>query len=231
ISISLTGPTGSGKSTTISALLNYINARKKLRVITLEDPIEYLLHDDLCDFNQREYRTDFNSFADGLRAALRQDPDLIMVGEMREVETIKMGLMAAETGHMVVSTLHTVSSAETVERIVSAFPGDEQQQVREQFCNCCCGIMSQQLIKKVKGEGVVPVREILIFNHPIRNLILTGNMSQVTHYLEVSPEKGMNSLNQALEKAYSSKLITYDNAIACSAEPDTLKERLDKLFQ
>ena len=226
--ILVTGPTGSGKSTTIAAMLNYLNKVKNYKVITLEDPIEFLFRDDKCDFVQRELGSDFFSFYEGLKAALRQDPDLIFVGEMRDVETISLALTAAETGHLVISTLHTRSAAETIKRILTSFPQEAQFAIREQFCNVIIAVISQRLIRKGNEPGRVVAREIMFATPAIKNLIRQDQLSQIVTFIESGKDIGMISMNQSLEKIYKKYNVDFEELLYNSYAPEILKDRLFK---
>ncbi len=219
----LCGPTGSGKSTTIAALLENINLSQNLRIITLEDPIEFLFRDEKSEFLQREYRKDFLSFPQALRAALRQDPDIIMVGEMREIETIELALVAAETGHMVISTLHASTSASAVERILGVFPAEARTFIREQLASVLLGIVAQALIpSKDDPAQRVAAREILLNNPAIANLIRSEKHEQIPMFLEASRESGMISMNASLEQLVSLHRITPEEALPYSPDPEAL---------
>lgn len=224
----LCGPTGSGKSTTIAALLQFINENHRLRAITLEDPIEFLFKDEKSEFLQRELRRDFTSFPDALRGALRQDPDIIMVGEMREHETIELALMAAETGHMVISTLHASTAYSSVSRILGVFPGEAREFIREQLASVMIGIVAQALIPRKNEESKrVVAREIMLVNTAIANLIRNEKHEQIPMFLEAGHEDGMISMNQSLEELVKKNLIEPSMAYPYSPDPAALLLRFE----
>lgn len=225
----LCGPTGSGKSTTIAALLQFINQNYQVRIVTLEDPIEFLFRDAQAEFLQRELRRDFVSFPEALRGALRQDPDIILVGEVREAETMELALTAAETGHLVISTLHASSSASAVARILGVFPTDAREFVREQLSSVLIGIVSQALIpKKDDPNQRVAAREILLNTPAVSNLIRSEKHEQIPMFLETGNEMGMISMNAALEDLVVKKLITCEQAFPYSPEPEALMTRFER---
>lgn len=225
----LCGPTGSGKSTTIAALLQFINLNFAVRVVTLEDPIEFLFRDEKAEFLQRELRRDFSSFPEALRGTLRQDPDIIMIGEMREAETIELALMAAETGHLVISTLHASSSASALSRILGVFSSDSREFVREQLSAVLIGIVAQALIPTKKDPNVrVAAREILINTPAISNLIRNEKHEQIPMFLETGSDIGMNSMNAALEELVVRDIISAEAAFPYSSDPEALLSRFDR---
>jgi twitching motility protein PilT len=225
----LCGPTGSGKSTTIAALLQFINENYNVRIVTLEDPIEFLFRDAKAEFLQRELRRDFVSFPEALRGALRQDPDIILVGEVREAETMELALTAAETGHLVISTLHASNSASAIARILGVFPTDAREFVREQLATVLIGIVAQALIpKKDDPNQRLAAREILLNTPAVSNLIRNEKHEQIAMFLETGNELGMISMNAALEDLIIKKLITGDQAFPYSPEPDALLKRLER---
>lgn len=225
----LCGPTGSGKSTTIAALLQFINTNYNVRVVTLEDPIEFLFRDAQAEFLQRELRRDFVSFPEALRGALRQDPDIILIGEIREAETMELALTAAETGHLVISTLHASSSASAVARIMGVFPTDAREFIREQLASVLIGIVTQALIPRQDDPNQrVAAREILLNTHAVANLIRSEKHEQIPMFLETGNELGMISMNAALEELVVKKLITCDQAFPYSAEPEALLTRFER---
>lgn len=225
----LCGPTGSGKSTTIAALLQFINENYQVRVVTLEDPIEFLFRDAKAEFLQRELRRDFMSFPEALRGALRQDPDVILVGEMREPETMELALTAAETGHLVISTLHASSASSAVARILGVFPTDAREFIRDQLSAVLIGIVSQALIpKKDDPNKRIAVREILLNTPAVANLIRTEKHEQIPMFLETGSDIGMISMNAALEELIVKKLIDSDKAFPYSPEPEALMTRLER---
>ncbi len=206
--ILVTGPTGSGKSTTLASMIDIINSERKCVVITLEDPIEYLHPHKKSIINQREVGSDTKSFERGLRAALREDPDVILVGEMRDLETIATAITAAETGHLVLSTLHTKGAAQTIDRIVDVFPPHQQQQIRIQLAGVLEAVISQQLIKRYDRPGVVPAIEVMIGTPAIRNLIREGKTHQIRSVLETGWQFGMQTLERSLKELLKNGVIT-----------------------
>jgi twitching motility protein PilT len=207
-----TGPTGSGKSTTLASLIDSINAKRRCHIITIEDPIEYLHKHKMSLVNQREVGWDTRSFATALRAALREDPDVILVGEMRDPETIDVALTAAETGHLVLSTLHTQGAAKTVNRIFDAFPHDQQQQVRAQLAAVLEGVVSQQLVPG-EDQTLALACEVMIVNPAIRNLIREGKPYQINTILQTGGNEGQQTMDSSLAALYMSKRITYEDAL------------------
>ncbi len=218
----VTGPTGSGKSTTLAAVINTINMQHEGHIITIEDPIEFVHTHKKCVVNQREVGTDTKAFSNALRAALRQDPDVILVGEMRDNETIHLAISAAETGHLVFGTLHTNSAAESVDRMVGVFPSEQQEQIRTQLSNSLVAIISQQLLPKT-GGGRVSAIEIMIANSAIRNLIREAKAHQMVSIIQTQNGIGMQTMDQALRDLYHKGLITYDDAIARAHNPAELE--------
>lgn len=204
----ITGETGSGKSTTLAALLNRINHTKRLHILTLEDPVEYLYTPDRCIINQREIGRDTMSFASGLRAALREDPDVILVGEMRDLDTIQTALTAAETGHLVFGTVHTNSAADSIDRIVDVFPAQRQQQIRLQLSMTLKAVLSQQLLPKAGQEGRVLACEIMKTDDAIRNLIREGKTPQIQNAIQTSGASGNILMDRALQNLYNSGAIS-----------------------
>lgn len=195
----VTGPTGSGKSTTLAAMIDQINQERQGVIITLEDPIEYLHHHRGCIINQREVGTDTLSFASGLRSALRADPDVILVGEMRDLETISTAISAAETGHLVLSTLHTRGAANTIDRIIDAFPPESQQQIRVQLASVVQAVISQQLIPRTDGSGMVAAVEVMLGTPAIRNMIRDSKTHQIQSAIETGTRYGMQTLDAAID--------------------------------
>lgn len=224
----VTGPTGSGKSTTLAAMVNHINVNFKKHIITLEDPIEYLHRHKKSIVNQREVGEDVESFAEGLRAALREDPDVIMVGEMRDLETIATAITAAETGHLVLSTLHTNTAAETVERIIDAFPPHQQSQVRAQLASVLQGVISQQLLPRLDGQGLVCAAEVLVVTHAARALIREGKTHQVPSIIETGAQEGMIPLDRALAELVRMGVITEERARERAADSRLLSRYLER---
>ncbi len=225
--ILVTGITGSGKSTTLAAFLKYIAKTRPVNIITIEDPIEYLISDDKAIVSQRELGSDFYDFAQALRAALRQDPDVIMVGEMRDLETIKTALLAAETGHLVLSTLHTLDAAETINRIIAAYPPYEQETVRLQLASVLRATISQRLLRKV-GGGRVPACEIMINTGAIKECILNPEkFDEIKALIEKGKDAyGTQTFDQSLYDLYSRGLITFEEAIANASNPDDFRLRV-----
>jgi twitching motility protein PilT len=209
----ITGPTGSGKSTTLAALIDIINKKRFDNIITIEDPIEFIHYHKNCLISQREIGTHTKSFADALRNALREDPDVILVGEMRDLETISMALTAAETGHLVFSTLHTISAAETIERIIDAFPPHQQNQVRMQLAGSLLGVVAQTLIPDLNEKSRVPALEVMIANPAIKNLIREGKTHQIPSTIQISKKDGMQSLDQSLKDLLMEGTISQEDAI------------------
>ncbi len=210
--ILVTGPTGSGKSTTLAAMINHINQTKKNHVITLEDPIEYRYPHLNSIVNQREVNSDTLTFSNGLRAALREDPDVILVGEMRDAETIGIAITAAETGHLVLATLHTADAAQTVNRIIDVFPEHQQQQIRVQLASTLQGIVAQQLIPTVTGNSRVGAFEILVATPALRNLIREGKIHQLQSYIQTGSQYDMISMDAALGKLVRMHIVDKDVA-------------------
>ncbi|MDN5276945.1 MAG: twitching motility protein PilT [Clostridiales bacterium] len=219
----VTGPTGSGKSTTLAAIVNKINMERAVHIITLEEPIEYLHRHQKSIVNQREVGSDTKSFAAGLRAALRQDPDVILIGEMRDLETISIALTAAETGHLVLSTLHTIGAARTIDRIIDVFPPHQQQQVRFQLSTVLEGVISQQLIPRKDGTGRVAAVEVMVVTPAIRNLIREGKTYQITNVIQTGARLGMKTMDQALLELYSKGVISREDALVYSVDMEHMK--------
>jgi twitching motility protein PilT len=209
----ITGPTGSGKSTTLAALIDIINKKRYDNIITIEDPIEFVHYHQNCLISQREVGSHTKSFASALRSALREDPDVILVGEMRDLDTISMALTAAETGHLVFSTLHTISAAETIERIIDVFPPHQQNQVRMQLAGSILGIIAQILLPTADEKGRVPAIEVMIANPAIRNLIREGKVHQIPSTIQTSKKEGMQSLDQSLKDLVMEEKISQEEAI------------------
>ena len=224
--ILVTGPTGSGKSTTLAALIDTINKNREAHVITLEDPIEYLHRHDKSMVNQREIGLDTESYANALRAALREDPDVILVGEMRDFETISVAITAAETGHLVLSTLHTLGAASTVDRIIDVFPPHQQQQIRVQFANVLEAVISQQLIPRADGQGRVAAFEVLHANYAVRNMIRESKSHQLISVMQTNRKQGMITMDEAILQLYSDGVIGKEMAIQFASEPDTMSMKL-----
>jgi twitching motility protein PilT len=215
------GPTGVGKSTTLAALVDEINHTRTEHIITIEDPIEYIYQQDRSIINQREVYKDVKSFANGLRGAFREDVDVLLVGEMRDTETIATTITAAETGHLVMATLHTNDSAQTIDRIIDIFPASQQQQVRSQLANILVAVISQRLIPRL-GGGRIPATEILLNNDAVSNLIREGQIHQIVNVLDTSLEEGMVSINRSLAELVKEEQITLENAEAFATDKHTL---------
>ena len=226
--ILVTGPTGSGKSTTLASMINLINNEKKRHVITLEDPFEYIHENNKSIITQREIGRDSASFPGALRAALRQDPDVILVGEMRDLETMSIAVTAAETGHLVLSTLHTIDAAQTVERIVDVFPPNQQYQVRVQLANSLAGILSQRLLNRADGSGEIAAFEVLVCNQAVRNMIRNGKTHQVHSMMQTGSKQGMQTLDKHIQILYEEGYISYDEAMERANDSETLKSVLNK---
>lgn len=222
----VTGPTGSGKSTTLASIIDKINVHRDCHIITLEEPIEYLHPHKLSMVNQREIGLDTHSFADALRAALREDPDVILVGEMRDFETISIAITAAETGHLVLSTLHTVDAPSTVDRIIDVFPPHQQQQIRVQLANVLEAIISQQLLPTPDEDGRVAAFEVLHANHAIRNLIREGKSHQLISVMQTNKKAGMITMDDALLQLYMERKITKDSCIKFAQDPIGMQSKL-----
>lgn len=220
--ILVTGPTGSGKSTTLAAMIDYINETRKEHILTIEDPIEFVHKNKKSLISQREVHRDTDSFASALKASLREDPDIILVGEMRDLETIRLALTAAETGHLVFGTLHTTSAAKTIDRILDVFPAEEKEMVRIMISESIQAIVSQALLKK-KGGGRVAAHEIMIGNQPIRNLIRENKTAQMYSNIQTGSREGMNTLDQSLQKLVMTKTVTVEDARALAKQPENFK--------
>jgi twitching motility protein PilT len=223
----VTGPTGSGKSTTLAAMIDKINRERHEHIITIEDPVEFLHSHKSCIVNQRELHADTHSFANSLKSALRQDPDVVLIGEMRDLETIESALRIAETGHLTFGTLHTNSAAQTINRIVDVFPAHQQPQIRAQLSFVLEGIMCQALLPRANGKGRVMAMEILVPNSAIRNLIREDKVHQIYSMMQTGQAKyGMQTFNQSLATLYFRKMITLQTALARSSNPDELQEMI-----
>lgn len=218
----VTGPTGHGKSTTLAAMINQINKTRFCHIITIEDPIEYIFEDEKSLIDQREIGQDAESFSSALRVAFRQDPDVIMVGEMRDQETITMAITAAETGHLVFSTLHTNSASQTIHRIIDSFPPEQQGQIRAQLSTSLGGVISKRLLPGIDG-GIVPAYEIMIMNSAIANLIRENRIHEIDRVIETSSEYGMISMNKALLNLVKQGKVSIKSALTYSSSPDELR--------
>ena len=225
----VTGPTGSGKSTTLASMVNKINTERNSHILTIEDPIEFLHPHKKCIVNQREVHADTNAFSNALRSALRQDPDVVLIGEMRDLETMETAITIAETGHLTFATLHTNSAAETINRLVDSFPAHQQAQVRAQLSLALEGILCQTLLPKASGKGRVLIMEILIPDSAIRNLIRQDKIHQIYSSMQSGQLRhGMQTFNQALATAYFKKQITMDIALKSSSNDEELKEMIER---
>jgi twitching motility protein PilT len=223
-----TGTTGSGKSTTLAAMIDRINSLRAEHIITIEDPIEYLHRDKKGFINQREVEVDTSSFSTALRAALRQDPDVVLVGEMRDLETISTALLAAETGHLVLSTLHTLDATETIQRIIAVFPPPEQKQIRLQLAGTLKAVISQRLVRKADGSGRVPAVEVMISTGYIRDCIINPDKTRMIRDAIAAgvSQYGMQTFDQSLFDLYSRNLITFEEAILRASNPDDFRLRV-----
>ncbi|MEO6192770.1 MAG: type IV pilus twitching motility protein PilT [Thermoanaerobaculia bacterium] len=227
--ILVTGPTGSGKSTTLAAMIDKINRERAEHIVTIEDPVEYLHSHKKCIVNQREINADTHSFTASLRSALRQDPDVVLIGEMRDLETVESALRIAETGHLTFATLHTNSAAQTINRIIDVFPAHQQAQIRAQLSLVLEGIICQTLLPKTGGKGRAMAMEILIPSSAIRNLIREDKVHQIYGMMQTGQAKhGMQTFNQALAALFFKRLITLEVALARSSYPDELQEIINR---
>ena len=228
--ILVTGPTGSGKSTTLASMIDYINENRNEHILTIEDPIEFLHKSKKSVVHQRELGQDTRSFSNALRAALREDPDIILVGELRDLETISLAITAAETGHLVMGTLHTSSASQTVDRIVDVFPEAQQQQIRIQLSTSLVAVFSQTLLQKTERDGTkkgrVMAQEVLVVNGAVANLIREGKTAQMYSMIQTGAQYGMQTLESALADLYRKGLVTADDALSKSSRPDELKRML-----
>lgn len=222
----VTGPTGSGKSTTQASIIDLINQQRSCHILTLEDPIEYLHQNKNCMINQREIGQDSASFASALRAALREDPDVILVGEMRDLETISIAITAAETGHLVMATLHTVDAPQTIDRVIDVFPPHQQQQIRVQLANTLVGIVSQRLLRRKDGTGRVLAVETLTATPAVRNLIREGKIYQIYSVIQTSSRYGMQLMDASLKSLYERGAIDYDTAVGYAVDPEGMAKVL-----
>jgi twitching motility protein PilT len=225
----VTGPTGSGKSTTLASMIDKINAERHDHILTIEDPIEFVHMNKNCVVNQRELHADTKSFTDALRAALREDPDVVLIGEMRDLETVEAALKIAETGHLTFGTLHTNSAAQTINRIIDIFPANQQAQIRTQLSLVLEGIVCQALLPKADGKGRVCSLEIMVPTPAIRNLIRDDKIHQIYGAMQTGQEKlGMQTANQSLASLYMRRQITLDAALGASSNKDELQEMINR---
>jgi twitching motility protein PilT len=225
----VTGPTGSGKSTTLAAMIDKINKERKDHILTIEDPIEFVHQHQGCLVNQREVHSDTQSFSNALRAALREDPDIVLIGEMRDLETVEAALRIAETGHLTFGTLHTNSASQTINRIIDIFPAHQQSQIRTQLSLVLEGIVCQSLLPKADGKGRVCALEILVPTPAIRNLIRDDKIHQIYGSMQTGQEKfGMQTANQSLASLYMKRLITLETAIGASSNRDELQDMIQR---
>jgi twitching motility protein PilT len=224
----VTGPTGSGKSTTLASVIDEINRTRHDHILTVEDPIEFLHRHKGCIVNQREIGVDAVSFAEGLRGALRQDPDVILVGEMRDLETIATAMTAAETGHLVFGTLHTQSAPGTIDRIIDVFPPEAQEQVRVQIAGTLQGVVTQALLPTADGQGRVPALEILLPDDAVRNLIRQGKVEQIYSVMQTGTAKGMQTMEQSLAELILRGIVTKEMGLTRSSRPEQLAGLLER---
>jgi twitching motility protein PilT len=221
----MTGPTGSGKSTTLASIIARINETRALHILTIEDPVEYIHSHGLSAVSQREVGVDSPSFERALRSALREDPDVLLVGEMRDLESIQLALTLAETGHLVFSTLHTNDAAQAIDRIIDVFPAFRQEQIRVQLAACLGAVVAQRLVPRI-GGGMVASFEILVANNPVRNLIREGKTNQLLNVITTNSQDGMCTMEASLVDLIQSEVVTYDDALAISAHPKELDRML-----
>lgn len=219
----VTGPTGSGKSTTLAALIDLINKTRQGHILTVEDPVEFVHTPKQCLITQREVGPHTHSFANALRGALRQDPDIILIGEMRDLETVSLALTAAETGHLVMGTLHTSGAAKTIDRIVDVFPSEEQQQIRSMFAESVQAIVSQSLLKKKDGSGKVAALEIMFATHAIRNLIRENKVAQLQSTIQTSLGKGMQTMDHSLKQLVQQGVVSQEEAFKYASNKDLFR--------
>ena len=224
--ILVTGPTGSGKSTTLAAIIDKVNSNRDAHIITLEDPIEYLHQHKMSMVNQREIGLDSENYANALRAALREDPDVILVGEMRDFETISVAITAAETGHLVLSTLHTIGAASTIDRVIDVFPPHQQQQIRVQLSNVLEAVISQQLIPTSDGRGRCAAFEVMHANHAVRNLIREGKSHQLQSIMQTNRKIGMMTMDDAILQLYYDGKIDRELAIQFAQDVDGMEQKI-----
>ncbi len=219
----VTGPTGSGKSTTLAAMIELINSKKKEHIITIEDPIEFTYEPKKSLINQREVGSNTHSFANALRASLREDPDVILVGEMRDLETISLAITAAETGHLVFGTLHTSSAPKTIDRVIDVFPAGQQAQIRTMFSESILAVISQALIKRKEGKGRIAALEIMVATHAIRNLIREGKVPQIHSSIQTGRQFGMQTMDNALKEIYEQGIVSLDSIKNLLSNPNIIQ--------
>jgi len=224
--ILVTGETGSGKSTTLAAMVDAINQRYNYHIITIEDPIEYIIRWKQCVIEQRELGSDVPTFASGLKHALRQDPDIILVGEMRDLETTSAAITAAETGHLVLSTLHTQNAPQTIERIVDIYPPEQQNQIRAMLANTLQAVCSQSLFKRTDRPGMVPACEVMVCTPAVRNCIRENRVHELPNIIETSRQIGMCTLDDSIKTLYLNQLISRDQALSQASRPEALNQAL-----
>ena len=223
----VTGPTGSGKSTTLAAMVDFINENTRAHIMTIEDPIEFVHRHNNSVINQREVGTDTGSFEGALKHVLRQDPDVILIGELRDIDSMRIALKIAETGHLCLASLHTNSAAQTISRIVDIFPGHEKQQIRTQLSFVLEGVISQQLIPSTRGGRTIAF-EVLVATPAIRNLVREDKIQQIVSHMQTGQKYGMTTLNSMLFKLYSDRVITYEDAIRRSPTPEELINKINR---
>lgn len=222
----ITGPAGSGKSTTLACIIDAINTNRNAHIITIEDPIEYLHKNKLGIVSQRELMIDTGSYVKALRASLREAPDVILVGEMRDLDTIRVAMTAAETGHLVLSTLHTIGAANTIDRIIDIFPSEQQQQIRVELAQVLKKVVSQQLVQTANGNGVVPSFEIMTVNNAIKNLIRENRIHQIDSSIQIGSSDGMITMDDYLLKLYKSSIINKDSVLEYAINTENIKKKL-----
>ncbi len=225
----ITGPTGMGKSTTLASMIDYINQNRSAHIITIEDPIEYLYKSKNCLVTQREVNVHTHTFSNAIKSALRQDPNVVMVGEMRDLETIAAAITLAETGHLVFSTLHTPDAAQTIDRIIDVFPAYQQQQIRAQLGTTLKGVIAQVLVPQADGNGRVAAREIMLSNDAIRNCITQGKIHQIYSMIQLNSSEGMKLMDQSLEQLVKEGAITKEDALSKAHDIDALFDALKNL--
>lgn len=222
----VTGPTGSGKSTTLAAMINEINNTREAHIITLEDPIEYLHKHKKCIINQREIGKDSKSYKSALKAILREDPDVILIGEMRDLETISIAVTAAETGHLVLSTLHTIGASKTIDRIIDVFPPHQQQQIKIQLASVLQAVISQQLLPNINGDGRIAALEVMVITPGIQNLIREGKTQQIESAVQTGNKYGMKTMDMAISELYKKGAISKETAMTYAMDRETLKRMI-----